>query len=107
VDLAAAIDPGLKLGHPALLSDSACSLQFIHKYIRSPHTMRQHFHREMIFSIISTLQTRTAAGLTTHLGKVKAHNNSMGNDQIDNLTDLFAHDQPPDATYFIEVPTHV
>jgi hypothetical protein len=31
-----AIDLGLKLRHHALLSDSACSLRLIHKYIRSP-----------------------------------------------------------------------
>jgi hypothetical protein len=37
----AAIDPGLKLDHHALLSDNAYSLHLIHKYIRSPHTMQQ------------------------------------------------------------------
>jgi hypothetical protein len=38
----AAIDLGLKLSHPTLLSDSACSLRLIHKSIGSAHTMQQH-----------------------------------------------------------------
>jgi hypothetical protein len=69
--------------------------------------MRQHSHKDMIVYIISTLRTRTASGITTHLAKVKAHNNSMGNDQDEYLTKLFARGKPPHAIYCTEVPTHV
>jgi hypothetical protein len=41
-------------------------------------------------SIISTLQTRSARGLTIDFGKTKAHKNSMGNDQADHLANTLA-----------------
>jgi hypothetical protein len=96
----AAINLGLKLGHPALLFDSACSLILIQKYIRSPNTMRQHPHGKVPSSVISTLRTRTAARITTHIGKIKAHINSMGNIHADHLANIVADGQPPDAIYF-------
>jgi cytochrome c len=70
-------DLGLKLGHHALVSNSACSLTLIHKNIRCPHTMQKHPHTEMLSSVISTLQTRTTACITTHIDKTKIHNDYM------------------------------
>jgi hypothetical protein len=76
--------------------------------MRSPHTMQQHLHREILSSILSTLQTRTTAGLTTHLGKIKAHNNSiMANHQADHLANTVADGQPRDATYFRGAHIHL
>jgi hypothetical protein len=104
----AAIDLGLKLGHHALLSDSACSLRLTHKYIRSPHIMQQHPHREILSYILSPLQTRTTTGLTTHLGKLNAHNNSKGNNAIvDHVANTVADGQRPDAINFRGARTHI
>jgi hypothetical protein len=103
----AAINLGLKLSHPGLLFDSACSLILIQKYIRSPNTMRQHPHGKVPSSVISTLRTRTAARITTHIGKIKAHINSMGNIHADHLANIVADGQPPDAIYFRGALTHL
>jgi ribonuclease HI len=96
----AAIDLGLKLGHTALPTDSACALRLIHKYLRCPHSMRQHVHMDVLSSILSTLQTRSKAGLHTHLGKIKAHNNSKGNDLADHLANTVADGYNSDVIYF-------
>jgi hypothetical protein len=66
----AAIDLGLKFGHTALLTDSACSLRLIRKYIRCPNSMCQHLHRDVLPSIVSTLQSHSPAGIITYLGKL-------------------------------------
>jgi ribonuclease HI len=97
----------LKLGHPTILSDSACSLRLIHKHIRSPHAMQEHPHREILSSIIHTLQTRTTACLTTHLGIIKAHNNAKGNDLADYLANAVADGNAADAEYYKGAHTHL
>jgi ribonuclease HI len=37
--------------------------------------------------------------MSTDLGKVKAHNHSLGNDIADTLANQVADGHPPDATY--------
>jgi hypothetical protein len=99
--------PRTQLGRHALLLDSACSLCVIHEYVRSPHTMQQHPHKETLSSIISILQTRTTAGLTTHLSKIEAHNKSKGNEIIDQLANIVANGQPHDAIHLCGVHTYL
>jgi hypothetical protein len=49
--------------------------------------------------ITHTLKTRCNAGIRTHLGKIKAHNHSLGNDLADTLANQVADGHPPDTTY--------
>jgi hypothetical protein len=70
--------------------------------------MQQHPHRETLTSIISALQTRTAARLTTHIdNKIKAHNNSMGNDIAYHLTNTVVDGQLLAAIHFRIAHTHL
>jgi hypothetical protein len=103
----AAINLKLKLGQHAFQSDSACSLRLIHKYTLSRHTMQRHPHKEVIYSIMSALQTHTPLGLTTHIGKIIVHKNSTGNDQAAHLAKTVADGQPPHAIYFICAQAHL
>jgi hypothetical protein len=90
----AAKDLKFKLGHSALLLDNVCPLRLFHKYIRTLHTVRQHPHRKIHSSIISTVQTHTTACITTHIGKINAHNYSMGNDHVDHVANIVLTDNP-------------
>jgi hypothetical protein len=69
--------------------------------------MQQHPHIEILSSIKSMLRNRTASCLTTHLDKIKAHNNSMGNDQAGLLANVVADGQPHDAIYFKDAHTYL
>ena len=91
----AGIDIGLQLGRTHLLTDSACSLRLIQGYLNCPSAYRHNIHRDTLFSITHTLKTRCDAGIRTHLGKIKAHNHSLGND----LANQVAVGHPPDTTY--------
>jgi hypothetical protein len=53
--------------------------------MRYPFAYRYHIHRETIESITKTLHTRCILGIHTHLGKVKVHNHSIGNNRADAL----------------------
>jgi hypothetical protein len=77
----------------------ACSLRLIHGYLSCPTTYRHNTHRDTLLSISHTLQTRCDAGIRTHLGKIKAHNHSLGNDLADTLANHVADGHPPDTTY--------
>jgi hypothetical protein len=57
--------------------------------------MQQHPHKEILSSILYAFQTRTTAGLTKHLGKIKTYNKSKDNDIADHLESTFAAGQPP------------
>jgi hypothetical protein len=96
----ATIDLGLKVGLHALLADSSSSLRLVHKYIRSPHSIRHYFQRDVLSSIPSTLQARTMAGLTTHIVKVRFHNNFKGNNIAYHLANTTVDGQPLNALNF-------
>jgi hypothetical protein len=64
-------------------------------------------HPTEIYSPLSTLQTRNASWFATHIGKTKAHNNSVGNDHADHLANTIVDGQPPDAIYFRGAHTHL
>jgi ribonuclease HI len=95
----AGIDIGLQLGHTHLRTDSACSLRLIQGYSNCPSAYRHIIHRDTLLYITHTLKTRCDAGVRTHLGKIKAHNNSLGNDLADTLATQIADGHPPDTTY--------
>jgi ribonuclease HI len=95
----AGIDIGLHLGRTHLLTDSACSLRLIQGYLNCPSAYRHNIHRDTLHSITHTLKTRCDAGIRTHLGKIKAHNHSLGNDLTDTLANQVADGHPPDTTY--------
>ena len=98
----AGIDIGLQLGHTHLLTDSACSLRLIQGYLNCPSAYRHNIHRDTLLSITHTLKTRCESGIRTHLlGKIKAHNHSLGNDLADTLANQAADGHPPDTTYTI------
>jgi hypothetical protein len=82
----AGIAIGLRLGHTHLLMDSACSLRiFTQGYMYCPTAYRHHIHRDTLDSMTHTLKTRCNFGIRTDLGKIKAHNHSIGNDLADTL----------------------
>jgi hypothetical protein len=83
------IDIGLQLSHT--LKDSACSLRLIQGFMHCPSAYRHHIHRDTLNSITHTLKTRCKSGIRTYLGKIKAHNHSLGNLWITKL-------HPPDTT---------
>jgi hypothetical protein len=60
---------------------------------------RHHIHRDTLDSITYTLKTRCNSGISTHLGKIKAHNHSLGNDLGDILANLVADGHPLDLSY--------
>jgi hypothetical protein len=93
------IDIGLQLGHSNLLADSACSLRLIQGYLNSPSAYRHYIHRDTLLSTTHTIKTRGTSGIRTHLGKIKAHNHSLGNDLADILANQAADGHPPDTTY--------
>jgi hypothetical protein len=95
----AGIDIGFQLGHTHLLVDSACSLRLIHGYPNCPSAYRHNLHRDTLTSITHTLQTRCESGIRTHLGIIKAHNHSIGNDLADSLASQVADGHPPDTAY--------
>jgi hypothetical protein len=69
--------------------------------------MQKQPHGERLSYILSTCKTRTTAGLTAHLGKMKAHKNSKGNDIANYLANTVADGQPLDAMYFKGTHTHL
>jgi ribonuclease HI len=95
----AGIDIGLQLGRTHLLSESACSLRLIQGYLNCPSAYSHNIHRDTLLTITHTLQTRCDASIRTHLGKIKAHNHSQGNDLADTLANQVADGHPPDTTY--------
>jgi hypothetical protein len=97
----AGIDKGLQLGRTHLLTDSACSLRLIQGHMNYPNKYRHHIHHGIIESITNTVRSRLTFGIRTHLGKVKAHNHSIGNDLADALANLVADGNPHDAPYTI------
>jgi hypothetical protein len=94
----AGIDIGLQLGHTRLLTDSACSLRLIQGYMICPSAYRHNVHRETLDSITHTLKTRCDSGIRTHIGKIKAHNHSIGNDLANILANQVADGHSPDTT---------
>jgi hypothetical protein len=95
----AGIDIGLQLGYTHLLKDIACSHRLIQGYINCPSAYQYNIHRDTLISITHALKTRCESGIRTHLGKIKAHNHSLGNDLVDTLAYLVADGHPPDTTY--------
>jgi ribonuclease HI len=93
------MDIGLQLGRTHLLTYSACSLRLIQGYLNCPSAYIHNIHRDTLLSITHTHQTRCDAGIRTHLGKIKAHNHSLGNDLAYTLANQVADDHPPDTTY--------
>jgi hypothetical protein len=69
--------------------------------------MRQHLHMDVLSSILSTLQPRSRASQTTHLGKIKAYNNFKGNDLADHHANIVADGQPPYALYSKGAHKHI
>jgi hypothetical protein len=63
-----------------------------------PIHYRHHIHRDILYSITHTLKTRCKPGLRTYLGKIKAHNHSLGNDLADALANQVANGHPTDTT---------
>jgi hypothetical protein len=92
----ACIDVDLQLGHTHLLTDSTCSLRLIAGFMPRLSAYRHHIHRETLKSITHTLRTRCTSGFRTHLGKIEAHNHSLGNDHADSLANLVV--DSPDTT---------
>jgi hypothetical protein len=64
-----------------------------------PSAYRHNIHRDTLLSITRTLKTRYESGIRTHLGKIKAHDYSLGNDFADTLSSQAADGHPPDTTY--------
>ena len=75
-------------------SDSACSL-----HLNCPSAYKHNIHRDTLLSITHTLKTCCNAGICTHLGKIKAHNHSLGDDLADTLANQAANGYPPDTAY--------
>jgi ribonuclease HI len=95
----AGIDTGLQLGNTHLLTDSACSLRRIQGFMNCPSAYRHHIHRNTLNSNTHTLKTHCKSSIRTHLGKIKAHNNSIGNEFANALANQVADGHPPDTTY--------
>jgi ribonuclease HI len=93
------IDIGLQLGHTHLLTDGACSLRLIQGYMNCPSAYRHNIHNDTLDSITYTLKTRCESCTRAHLGKIKAHNHSIGNDLADTLANQVADGHPPDTTH--------
>jgi hypothetical protein len=64
-----------------------------------PSVYHHKTHRDTLLSITHTLKTRCESGIRTHLGKIKVHNHSLGNDLADTLANQAADGHPPDTTY--------
>jgi hypothetical protein len=64
-----------------------------------PSAYRHNIHRDTLSSITHTLKPRCASGIRTHLGKIKAHNHSLGKNLVDTLANKAADGHPPDTTY--------
>jgi hypothetical protein len=64
-----------------------------------PSANRHNIHRDTVELITQTLAARCNSGIRTHLGKVKAHNHSLGNDLDGTLANQVADEYPPDTTY--------
>jgi hypothetical protein len=64
-----------------------------------PSAYRHDIHRVTLSSITHTIKTRCDSGIRTHLGKIKAHSHSLGNDLADILANHAADGHPPDSTY--------
>jgi hypothetical protein len=67
--------------------------------MNSPSAYRHNIHRDTLLSITHTLKTHCELGIRTHLGKIKAHNHSLGNDIADTLANQASDGYPPDTTY--------
>jgi hypothetical protein len=76
-------------------------LRLIHGYMNCPSAYRHNIHRDTLLSITNTLKTRCDSVIRTHLGKIKAHNHSLGNDLADTLANQAADGHLPDTTYTI------
>jgi hypothetical protein len=64
-----------------------------------PSAYRHNIHRDTLHSITHTIKTRCNVGIRTHIGKIKVHNHSLGNDLEDTLANQAADGHPPDTTY--------
>jgi hypothetical protein len=64
-----------------------------------PSPYRHNIHSGTLRSITHTLKTRCESGIRTHLGKIKAHNHSLGNDLADILANQVVDGHSPDTTY--------
>jgi ribonuclease HI len=95
----AAIDLGLILKHTALMSNSACFLRRIYnEYIPQQKTP--------LYQINTPTPYCNKPRLAL-LQKIKAHNNSGGNDQADHLANIIADGQPPYSIQFKCAHTHL
>jgi hypothetical protein len=63
-----------------------------------PSAYRYDIHRDTLGFTTHTLLTRCESGISTHIGKFKAHNHSIGNDLAYNLANQVADGHPPYAT---------
>jgi hypothetical protein len=55
-----------------------------------PSAYRHNIHRDTFDSVKHRLQTRCTSGIRTHLGKINAHNHSVGNDLAHTLANHVA-----------------
>jgi hypothetical protein len=95
----AGINIALQLGHTHLLKDNACSLRLIQGYMNCPSAYRHNIQRDTLLSTTHALKIRCESGIRTHLGKIKAHNHSLGNDLAVTPANHAADGHPPDTTY--------
>jgi ribonuclease HI len=65
-----------------IFTDSLNSLYLINTQIKHPTQLKNHPDKTILESIINMLKNRTA---TTHLHKVRAHTNIIGNEEADKL----------------------
>jgi hypothetical protein len=93
-------DLGLQIGHTHLLKDRAFSLRLIHGFMRCPSAYR---HHDTLESITHILYTRCTSGIRTYLGKIKAHNHSIGNDRAETLVNQAADRHPPDTCTSVSI----
>jgi hypothetical protein len=64
-----------------------------------PSAYRHHIHRDTLDSITHTLKPPCKSGIRTHLGKIKTHNHSIGNDLADAFANQVVDGHPADTTY--------
>jgi hypothetical protein len=69
--------------------------------------MQQRPHREILSFIFTIPPTCPTAGLTTHIDKIKPHNNYMGNDIADHFANTVVDGKPRDAIYYKGAHTHL
>jgi ribonuclease HI len=66
-----------------IFTDSLNSLYLINTQIKHPTQQNNHPNKKILTSIVNILKNRIA---TTHLYKVRAHTNIIGNEEADKLT---------------------